>query len=282
MVNVHPRYSWVANSASITLDATDSQQRSKAAATGITFTKLFGSGTLVDNADGTCTYTAPASGSGTFYITVKTAGNTTGVTAAVVYGNSNLNVGSVTSFSASLSSGGWEMTLRGYGDCTGLERQKGILLVCDDYWNGSEDTFGGYKWAHGVFFGWVDRMRTVFMDSEEHYLEVRVISSYEVLNYGSAPDAFFSATDTGEEDLVHVTGLEAVDAAWIYVQESGLNDQINFHFFDDGNTITNLKVERGPFMDVIRDIVGRTFGICFSSKLGDIYMPGDPDIRRGA
>lgn len=278
MVNIHPRYSWCEHSATIRLYATDSQQRaSKVAATGHTFSLVSGSGSIVDNGNGTCDYTAPASGAGVAYIKCVTDGNADpGGTAGVAYGTESLNVGEIVGFSASLSSGFWELTVRAYGDCTGLERQKGVLLCCDDYWSGSEDTFGGYVYHNGVMFGWVDRMRTVYQDSDNAYLEVRIVSALEIMNKGSTPDCLFSASDTSK---VQVTGFEAIDAAWIFIQNSGLNSQVNFHFMDDGNTVTNLKLEKGPFTDVIRDVVARTFGVVFSSKLGDVYLVGDPDVR---
>ena len=277
MVNVYPRYSWVACDGAITIDANESQQRDKSAATGHAFTKDSGDGTVTDNSDGTCTYTAPSSGTGICYINCATDGNATGVTCAVAYGElTALSIGQVTSFSADLGSGAWELTVRGYGSCTGLERQKGILLVVDDYWEGVENTFGGYQWPHGIFFGWVERYRRVYQDVHTAYVEIQIVSAKTIINQGTTPDAYFSRTDT---DGIVVADFEAIDAAWIFIQESGLNDKVNFWFMDDGQACTTLKLETGKMMDVIDDVLGRTFGVVTSTKLGDIFLQGDPDIR---
>ena len=250
--------------------------RDKSAATGHAFTKDAGDGTVTDNADGTCTYTAPASGTGICYINCATDGNATGVTCAVAYGSTCINVGAITSFSASLSTGSWEITLRAYGDCTGLDRQTAVLMVVDDYWNGAADTFGGHTWAKGVFFGWVDRKRRFHLDVDEEYLEVTIKGPKDILNHAWTPDAFFSSSDT---TAIYVSDFEAIDAAWIFIQESGLNNQINFHFMDDGQGVGNLKLEKGPMMEVVDDILARTFGLVTCSKLGDIFLQGDPDVR---
>jgi hypothetical protein len=276
MVNMYPRHAWVANSASITIDGTLSQQRSKAAATGHTFTKSIGSGTVVDNADGTATYTAPASGTGTAYVKLTTDGNTLTNEAAIAYGDQRLNIGQITNFSASLSTGTWEMTVRAYGDCGDLDRQQGVLLVVNDYWNGSEDTFGGFKWADGVFYGVIDRFKRIYQDADNAYLELKLTGLKTLINYGWTADAFFSQSDT---TAIHVSDFEAIDAAWVFLQESGMNTQCNFWFMDDGNSVANLKLEEGPFMDVIDDILARTFGIVYENKLGDIFLVGDPVVR---
>jgi hypothetical protein len=276
MINMWPRNAWVALNASITIDGTGSQQRDKTAATGHTFTLDFGSGSLVDNADGTCTYTAPAAGSGQATIKLTTDGNSGNNYATVSYGDQRLNIGHITSFTASLSTGCWEMTVRAYGDCGDLDRQVGVLLVVNDYWNGSEDTFGLFKWADGVFFGAVDRYKTIYQDADNAYLELKLIGMKTLLNYGSTPDAFFSSADTS---AIYVSDFEAIDAAWIFIQESSMNEQINFWFMDDGQGVANLKLEEGPFSDVIDDILAREFGIVYGNKMSDIFLVGDPVVR---
>jgi hypothetical protein len=280
LVNIHPRHSWVANSASITVDATDSIQRGGDASTGHVFSDVSGSGTLVDNTDGTATYTAPASGTGTYIGKCVTDGNTSNNYFHIAYGDQGVDVGAVTGFHADIGTGGWELTLHAYGDCSGLERQKGILIVVDDYWNGSEDTFGGYKWSDGVFYGYVDRIRTVHEDWQQAYLEVKVVSPSILANRGYSPDLLFVTSDTDDDNVV-IADFEVMDAAWWIFIEMGYNLRTNVYISDDDNTVDNLKLGRGPMMDVVRDVAARSFYVVFDSKLGDTYVVGDPDVRYG-
>ncbi len=278
MINIHPRYSWVANSATIVLDGTDSQKRTKAAVTGYTWA-LTGSGSINDNADGTCDYTAPGAGTGTATVKLTSDGNALANNAYIAYGElAQLNIGEVTSFSSSTNSGAWEMKVKVRGDCTGLERQKGILLVVNDYWNGSEDTFGGYKWADGVFFGYIDRFWGLYQDAGEVYAEYTIQSPNRLLDYGRTPDVHISKTDT---DAVVVADFEVIDASWILVQESGVNTWLNCWFWDDTTSVASLKLGEGPLWSVITDIAKRTFGITYSDKLGNLYVKGDPWVRTG-
>jgi hypothetical protein len=277
MVNIHPRHSWVNSSAAITLDGNDSIQRDGSAATGHTWSLESGGGGLVDNSDGTATYTAPG-GTGTAVIKLTTDGNSSENYAYVAFGTTRLNIGAVTGFHADITTGGWELTARAYGDCSGLERQKGVLLVVNDYWNGSEDTFGGYAWAHGVFYGYVDRVRTVHVDSEEAYLEVTIVSPSTTLNRGSVCDLYFVRTDSVTDDNIILADFMAIDAIW-WMLEGGYNTRHNVYISPDDNAILNLKIGKGPFFDVVQDIAARTFYISYDSKLGDLYVVGDIDVR---
>ena len=277
MINIHPRHSWVLATDNITLDGTDSRQRDGSAVTGYVWTLVSGGGALVDNTDGTATYTAPA-GTGTAIIKLNSDGAVDDFYARVAFGLTRLNIGAVTGFHADISTGGWEMTVRAYGDCSGLERQKGILLVVDDYWNGANSNFGGYKWAQGVFYGYVDRVRTVHIDSEQAYLEVKIVSPSTLLNRGGVCDLYFVRTDTPDDNIV-LADFMAIDAVWWILYRHNLRH--NVFISTDDNAILNLKVGQGPLFDVIQDIAARTFYISYDSKLGDLYVVGDIDIRYG-
>jgi len=277
MVNVFPRHSWIDNSASIVLYGDASIQRGGAAATGHTWT-LSGSGSITPNGN-QCTYTAPASGSGTATINLTTSGSAATNYAYVVYGASEVNVGQVTGFHADVGAGGWEMTIRAYGDCTGLERQKGIVLKIDMYWNGSEDTFGGYRWSNGVFYGYVDRLRRVHEDSGQTYLEITLISPEKMLGYGQVCDLYFSKSDTGEE--IVISDFKVMDAVWYILTGCKFNHRHNVHFFNDDNSPANLKISPGPIWDVCADVAQRTFCNIYCSRQGDFYLIQDPDVRGG-
>jgi len=276
LINIHPRHSWVNSQDPITLDGTDSRQVDGTAVTGYAWTLVSGGGGLVDNADGTATYTSPA-GTGTAIIRLKSDGNTSDNDARVAFGETRLNIGTVTGFHADISTGGWELSVRAYGDCTGLERQKGILLVVNDFWNGSGSDFGGYKWSNGVFYGYVDRIRTIHIDSEVAYLEIKIVSPSTLLNRGSVSDLYFVRTDTADNNIVYATFM-AIHAIW-WLLENKYNTRHNVYISTDDNAILNLKVGKGPQFDVIQDIAARTFYVTFDSKLGDMYVVGDIDVR---
>lgn len=279
MLNIYPRHSWVDNSVAITLYGDKSLRKAGGPApVGHAWTLESGGGGIVANAD-EVTYTAPGAGTGEAVIKLVTDGNAVGSFARVAYGALGLNVGHVTSFHADIDSGGWEMVVRAYGSCTGLERGKGILLVANDYWNGAEDTFGGYRWSDGVFYGYVDRIKRFHQDAEVSYMEVSLISPIGMLNLSEVSDLYFSQADTGVEIVVGT--LKVDDPIWYILHESEFNQRHNCYFHLDANNIANLKLSRGPIGEVIRDVAARTFSNIFSTRVGDLWVIPDPDVRAG-
>lgn len=276
MVNIYPRYAWVANSGSITLDGTDSQEHDRTAATGHVFTKAAGDGTLTDNEDGTASYEAPASGSGYATIKLVTAGNTFNNYGYVAYGTAEMNVGAVTGFHADIQSGGWEMTVRAYGDCDDFDRNAAVLLVVNDYWNGSEDTFGGYKWSDGVFYGYVSDPRRVHEDSMHTYMEFTLISPEKMMRRATLMELVFATSGAGD-DLIDAS-LKVLDPMW-WVFQAHFNQRHNCWLFSDSTTVTNLKLSRGPMWDVLEDVAKRSFCAMYATKLGDIHVIPDADVR---
>jgi len=282
MINIDPRHSWIDNSGSISLYGNRSLQHGGSASTGHSWT-LTGeaggaaAGSISGDSGTAITYYAPASGSGIDRIELQTDGSGSGDFGYIAYGGSSLNIGEVTSFHADIESGGWEMGVKAFGDCSGLERQKGILLVLDAYWNGSEDTFGGLQWSHGVFYGYVDRIRTIHEDSEQAYIELKLISPEQLLQYGDTIEVFFATSGSDEE--VIISDLTALDAVWVLFQESGINNRQNVYIYNDPTSVTNLKLSRGPIWDVIADVAARTFSMIYSDRVGNIWCLPDPDIR---
>jgi len=277
LVNIYPRHSWVANSASIVLDGTDSQQHDRTAATGHVFTLEAGSGGLVDHSDGTATYTAPASGSGYATIELATDGSGQPCYAYVAYGTAELNVGEVTSFHADIQSGGWEMTVRAYGDVASFARNAGVLLVVNDYWNGSEDTFGGYKWSEGVFYGYVVDPRVAHEDHMNTYMEFTIHSSEKMMRRATCGEVIFATSGSGLEQTD--ANLKVLDPVWWILQNSEFNWRHNCWLFADTTTVTNLKLSRGPMWDVVEDVCKRSFCACYTTRLGDFHVIPDADVR---
>jgi len=276
MVNIYPRHAWVANSGAIVLDGNDSQQHDRTAATGHVFTLEAGSGGLVDHSDGTATYTAPASGSGYATIELATDGSGQPCYAYVAYGTAELNVGEVTSFHADIQSGGWEMTVRAYGDVDAFDRNAGVLLKVDDYWNGSEDTFGGYKWSHGVFYGYVVDPRRVHEDHMHTYMEFTLHSVEKMMRRATLLEMVFATSGSGD-DLTDAS-LKVLDPIW-WVLMDEFNQRHNCWLFADTTTITNLKLSRGPMWDVVEDVAKRSFCACYTTRLGDFHVIPDADVR---
>jgi len=276
MVNIYPRFAWVANSGTIVLDGTDSQQHDRTAATGHTFTKAAGDGTLTDNTDGTADYTAPASGSGYATIKLVTDGNSQNNYAYVAYGTDEMTVGAVTNFHADIQSGGWEMTVRAYGDCDAFDRNAAVLLVVNDYWNGSEDTFGGYKWADGVFYGYVSDPRRVHEDHMHTYMEFTLVSPEKMMRRATLIEMVFATSGSGD-DLTDAS-LKVLDPIW-WVLMDDFNKRHNCWLFDDDTSVTNLKLSRGPMWDVLEDVAKRSFGAIYCTKLGDFHVIPDADVR---
>jgi hypothetical protein len=265
------------------IDGSGSVQRGGAASTGHVWTLQnetggAAAGSKVDNGDETV-YTAPAAGSGIDRIQLQTDGfGGTDKFCYIAYGDVTMNIGAVTAFHADIDSGGWEMTVRGYGDCSDLARQKVILLKIDAYWNGSASTFGGYSsWANGVFVGLVDRIRTVHEDSEHTYLECTLISPEKLLNYAEVEEQFWATAGAAEE--ITVATLKVLDIVWGLLQEATINDRFNVFPFTDDLAITNLKLSRGPVWDVAADVAARSFFTIYSSRTADIYVRPDPDVR---
>ena len=276
MVNFYPRHAWVACSASITLDGNDSITHAHAAATGHAWSLISGSGSLVDNSDGTATYTAPATGTGTVCIRLRTAGNVQDNYGWIAYGNLNMTMGEVTAFHADIQTGGWEMTVRAYHNVAAFARNAGCLLVVNDYWNGSEDTFGGYKWADGVFYGYVSDPRVVHEDHMHTYMEFTLVSPEAMLRLATIEEMIFSKTDTGEE-LVDASFV-VMDAIWFCLQ-SEFNKRHNVWIFQDSQSPDNLKLSFGPFWDVMEDVAKRCFCVIYASRQWDVYVLPDPDVR---
>jgi hypothetical protein len=282
LVNIFPRHSWCDNGGSLDLYGNDSLQHGGSAATGHSWTLTGESGgasagTLSGTAGTVVTYSAPASGSGIDRVELQTDGSGSGNFGYIAYGADELNVGEVISYGADVESGGWNMTVKSMGDASGLERQKGILLVVDDYWNGSEDTFGGYRWSNGVFYGYVNRIRRVHEDAERTDLEIDLISPEKLLNYTRFDAAFFATSGSDEEIII--SALRPIDVVEALMLESGINNRHNIVLFDDTQTVANLKLSEGPVWDVAADVAARTMCVIYSTRTGDIYVVPDPDIR---
>jgi hypothetical protein len=189
-----------------------------------------------------------------------------------------LNIGEITSFHADVESGGWEMTVRSYGDCSGLARQNVIMLMADFYWNGTKDTFGGYSsWEEGLFVGLVDRLRMVHEDNDTAYLEVTLVSPETVLNFAEVEEMFWATSGSDEE--ITVADLKVLDLVWGLFQECRINDRFNVFMFAGNNSITNLKLSRGPVWDVAADIAARTYFVIYAARDGSIYVRPDINIR---
>lgn len=289
MINIFPRYSWVALDSGVDLYGNQSLQRGGAAATGHAWSvQAAGGGAAAGsiNAVGDeCGYSAPSVGSGVDVVILSTDGDNGGLGAYIAYGDTSLNVGEVTSYHSDIESGGWTMVVRGYGDCDAFDRHDGILLILDSYWNGVRNNLTGgggdewdniYEYPQGQFFGYVHRKRTIHEDSETAYVELTLISIAQHLNYGFVDPMFWATAGSDEE--ITVADLKVLDIPWGVLQKFP-NTRHNVIIYTDTTAITNLKTSTGPTWDVLMDVCKRTFSTMYITRMGDIFVMPDPDIR---
>jgi hypothetical protein len=147
----------------------------------------------------------------------------------------------------------------------------------DTYWNGVKSNFGEYvEWPQFHYFGYVDRKRTIHEDSETGYVELTLISIAHLMNYGFSDEMFWATSGSDEE--ITVAALKVLDIPWGILQKYS-NAFHNVIIYDDTTAITNLKIAKGPAWDVLKDVCERTFSTMYCTRMGDIYIVPDPDIR---
>jgi hypothetical protein len=286
---VSPRYSVVDNSGSITLYATDSYNRGGeyVGNSNIAWANTGGSGTLVDNADGTATYTAPASGSGTNLITM-TASNDYGDKDAKVYvaypkSAYDAIAAEIASMSGSVEQKGWTVTLRVRGDTSAFEIGKIVLLHIDDTWSGTTSTFGGYKYAEGVFCGYITDMQYFESWDGQRWLGIEAQSSWWKLDQIQIAETYWGRTKaTGR---YYRSDFVPVDAAWKFVNDiTDFTSRHNVTLFYDTNVIDDLIIGKSAdgytsLATIIEDLMGRGLAIAYTDRYSSLMCIPDPDVR---
>ena len=289
MPMVSPRYSVVANGGAITLYATDSYNRGGGYVGNgnVAWVNTGGAGSLVDNGDGTATYTAPADGAGTNLITM-TATNANGSKAAKVYiaypkTTYDALVSEVASISGGLSQRGWSALFRVHGDTSDFAIGKIVLLHIEDTWGGTNSTFGGYKYSENVFTGYISQMQYYEDYSGKRWLGVEAKSSWSKLESIQLSETMWGKTS--RIGRFYRNDFVPVDALWYLLSETtDFCSRHNCTLFYDTNSIDDLIIGRGTdsqvsFADIVSDIMGRGLAIAYTDRYSSLLCIPDPDVR---
>jgi len=284
-----PRYSVVANDGSITLYATDSYNRggTYVGNANIAWANTGGAGALVDNGDGTATYTAPADGAGTNLITM-TATNANGSKAANVYvaypkTTYDTLVSEVASISGGLSQRGWSVLFRVHGDTSDFAIGKIVLLHVEDTWGVTTSTFGGYKYSENVFTGYITQMQYYEDSSGLRWLGVEAKSSWSKLENMQLSETMWGKTS--RVGRYYRNDFVPVDALWYLLSETtDFCSRHNCTLFYDTNSIDDLIIGRGTdsqvsFADIVADIMARGLAIAYTDRYSSLMCIPDPDVR---
>jgi hypothetical protein len=281
---IEPRYSIVDHSESITLYGTNTKNRdgSYVGNGNVSFSLADGDGSVNNNGDGTATYTGPASGNGVATVQMDaTNGNGTKTGYAYVYYGTDIYdnvVTEIVSLSGSLDQRGWSMLLRCKGTVTSLTRGVGVLVHIEDTWNTTTATFGGYRYAEGVCFGYITARQGYYDGSGEYWTGIEIKSPWWLLERCRVGETFWSIAQQG--GFFYIDSWAPVDAIWHLLNEvTDFTEHHNVTLWNDGNTIDSLKVQASDLATIVADIMARTLSIAYCDRYGNLMCVPDPDVR---
>jgi len=119
--------------------------------------------------------------------------------------------------------------------------------------------------------------RVVHEDHMTTYMEFTLHSTERMMRRATLIEMVFATSGSGD-DLIDAS-LKVLDPVWWTIQESYFNHRHNCWLFDDSTTVTNLKLSRGPMWDVVEDVAKRSFCAVFASRVGDVNVIPDADVR---
>lgn len=281
---ISPRKSLVASGGAITLYATDSYNRggTYVGNGNIAWALDSGGGSLVDNGNGTATYTAPG-GSGTAQISM-TATNANGDKTAYAFvqfpkTTYDTIVAEVASMVGSLQSAGWQALVRVRGDASGFTIGKGLLIHVEDTWDGTSNTFGGYRYPEGLLFGYISQTQ-YFQDWQgETWLGLEVSSPMWWLNRIKVGETWWGSLPSSNKFTLS-GGFAPVDAIWHYVNEiTNFSEYHNCTLFYDKNYIDDFAIDQSDLATIFIDCMARTKCVAFCDRYGSLMCIPDPDVR---
>ena len=280
-----PRYSTVANSGSITLYCKDSYNRGGGYVgdANVTIALHAGSsGSIVDNGDGTASYTAPAGGSGIAQIDItvtNTHGSKVGY-AFVAYPKTSYDdvVSEVAAISGSINQKGWNVLLKIRGNASGFALLKTILIHVEDTWAGTQSTFGGYQYSEGVFVGTITDL-TYFEDyTGETWLGVEASSPWWHLKRLKVGETYWGRVNA--TNRYWINNFAPVDAVWHFVNNlTNYTQYFNAVMWSDMNSVDDLIVSESDVGTIVEDLMARTLGITYCDRYGSLFCVPDPDVR---
>jgi len=281
MVRISPRYSMVWAGDSIDLYGGDSYLRGGSGVSSWAWTVEEGTGiSLVNAGTATATVVTTVATVAKIKLTVD-AGLATeqyGYAYVKVYAAGTRGYdgrAQITAFRASGEQGGTEIELLCHDGAAAITSNVGILIWVQDYWNEVEETFGGYKYPEGIFYGYVVG-ETIKEDYKSQTVRFQVSSPNLILRnieipytsfwvYGEVeppPDAYY--IPLGGE-------MRPVDSLWIILQE--LTNFARYHgvvLWYDQNLISNLQIDESDLWTIVVDVMERTFGIVFCDRYGEL------------
>lgn len=284
MPMISPRHSLVASGGAITLYATDSYNRggTYVGNAHVVWALDSGGGSLVDNGDGTATYTAPGgSGTAQISVTVDNANGSKVGYAFVQFPKTTYDtiVAELGSLVGSLQGGGWQALIRVRGDASGFTVGKGILIHVDDTWDGTASTFGGYKYSEGVFFGYISQTQYFEDYNGETWLGIEVSPPMWWLSRIKVGETWWGNTP-GSNKLMIPGGFAPVDAIWHFVNEiTNFSAYHNCTLFYDLNYIDDFAIDQSDLATIFTDAMARTKCVAFTDRYGSLMCIPDPDVR---
>ena len=290
MVRICPRYSTVIAGESIDLYGGDSYDRGGGGVSTWAWTVDEGYGVTLDNAN-TATVTVNTSEASAGFavpltLTVTGVGGSNYSYAFVkVYasGSSGFDgVGEIKSWRASAEQGGTEVVLectKGFEQTPGvpeLALHRGMLIWAEDYWAGTEDTFGGYKYPQGLFYGYVKERH--FKQDGDRDIATYTLESPSLFLRGEVQNT--SWAESAATGVHSVADFRPIDALWHLLQTH--TNFCQYHgvvLWYDQNTISNLQIDRADMWTIIEDVAERTFGIAFCDRYGELKVVPHQVIR---
>jgi len=286
MIVICPRYSRVAPSGTVVLDASKSYEREDVAYSGsYTWSIVSGGGSLSATNVAAPTFTAPASEDTTKISCTISNGN--GDTTGYCYvrtTNAGQDVAEVVECKGSASGlAGWQMKVKcpKPADVSAFTAGKVILLHAEDTWDGTADTFSSYGRPYNVMVG-VIRQGSVHETADRQHVEFTIEHPGKLLQTTLAQIEETLWSTTAATGVHSVAGFCITDAIFHLMREhTNWTQFFNLYkLHDDGGTLANLKVAAGPLWDLVVDIAGRTFLQVWCDRHGQMLCVPDIDIRR--
>lgn len=281
-----PRFSF-STGEDIVISGTDSYVRPTTPVDTVTFTKLGGSGTVTDNGDKTCTVSFPGSPSPGIttvqtVATVTATGETAIGYASVRYdpdgGDLNAYVSKVDGISGSLDNGAWKGTIE-YRGVWPNDVDVPILCHSLHYWDGTENTFGGYRRHENSFILFVYDFERYTSDGQDYttlavstpeYILERMPLNEMKFQSGGAATKYYTTAD-----------LTPTDVAYYLLREyTNFHRYLNVSLWNNTSTIGNFNI-RGDsnVWAAVRECHEYNFGICYFNRWSNLNGKPSPRAR---
>ena len=284
-----PRFSYI-NSGSVIIDGSDSFVRPNTAVDTVVFSKASGTGTVTDNGDKTCTVSGVT---GVVKVqavaTVAATGQTATAYAYVRGGGTGITLSNpvVENLSGSLATGEWSCDVRlkeAYTtrpDLTDDGRDQPFLMHVEHYYDGVNNTFGGYK-RHQNTFIMLCRDSSIRVNHAGDYETILHLESPAyVLKRAYLEGGELQFSETGSGGDLTATNLTPTDVAYFVLREgTNLHQYFNMSIWNNASNIDNFTVRANAnFWDIVQDCHGYNFGMTYFNRWSNLDSKPDPRAR---